>query len=287
MGRRKKVPVGEAVKTKYNFWNAAHDTPFVECLLDLTERGLITNGNCKNGVFREIQRMMEKKVPGCGLKSKPTIQNSADNAVWDVFLEQNPTCKTYRDASFPHFFDLAPVFANGRATGLSGFSGNDPEIITEGEDSGSEDDEGHPIPLDELGTSAAEQEMYDLINQGVEDKNLNKNKNKHAAKTTIGGQIEKKKKIQDGGAELASEMQLLRPLIQQSMDIIAKAMGESEAHDNMRKELRANLDKLEGLTRVQRVMGFRYLNANPSDLKSFYEMDDEDRLTLVLSLPPL
>ncbi|CAI0420310.1 unnamed protein product [Linum tenue] len=117
MGRRKKVPVGEAVKTEYNFWNAAHDTPFVECLLDLTERGLITNGNCKNGVFREIQRMMEKKVPDCGLKSKPTIQNrykklkhwyhstvlmrnqsgfgwdvqkecvSADNAVWDVFLE--------------------------------------------------------------------------------------------------------------------------------------------------------------------------------------------------------
>ncbi|CAL1389475.1 unnamed protein product [Linum trigynum] len=320
MGRKKKVQGApcEAVKSEYNSWDTTHDGPFLECLLELTERGLINNGTCKNGVFKELQRMMDTKVPGCGLKAKPTIQNSykklkhwyhstvlmknqsgfgwdaekecvsAEKAVWDVFLEQNPTCKTYKGASFPQFFDLAPVFANGRSTGFAGFSGNDPEIISEGDDSGTEDDEGPPVPLAEIVNPAVEEEMFNIINEGVEDKNVNKKK--RPANTPMGAPLEKKKKKVQGAlsddtdAELGSEMKSLRPLIQQSVDTIAKAMGESEEHDNMRKELRGNLDKLEGLTRVQRVLAVRILNANPTDLKSFYEMDDEDRLTLILSL---
>ncbi|CAL1358482.1 unnamed protein product [Linum trigynum] len=257
MGRKKKVQgaTGEAVKSEYNFWDTAHDGPFLECLLELTERGLINNGTCKNGYY---------------------------------FLQQNPTCKTYKGASFPQFFDLAPVFANGRANGFAGFSGNDPEIISEGDDSGTKDDEGPPVPLAEMVNPAVEEEMFNIINEGVEDKNVNKKK--HPANTPMGAPLEKKKKkvqgavLDDTDAELGSEMKLLRPLIQQSVDTIAKAMGESKEHDNMRKELRGNLDKLEGLTRVQRVLAVRILNANPTDLKSFYEMDDEDRLTLILSL---
>ncbi|CAI0384232.1 unnamed protein product [Linum tenue] len=257
MGRKKKVQgaTGEAVKSEYNFWDTTHDGPFLECLLELTERGLINNGTCKNGVFKELQRMMATKVPGCGLKAKPTIQNmykklkhwyhstvlmknqsgfgwdaekecvSAEKAVWDVFLEvcflvsfvfmlclwigvvflidcllplyswyvyglvtifcsKTQPAKPTKGASFPQFFDLAPVFANGRATGLGGFSGmcccldfsiisyfrlvithieaagNDPEIISEGDDSGSEDDEGPPVPLAEMVNPAIEEEKH-------------------------------------------------------------------------------------------------------------------------------
>ncbi|CAI0394817.1 unnamed protein product [Linum tenue] len=118
MGRRKKVvgETGDASKAKYNFCDTAHDGPFLECLLELTESGFITNGTCKNGVFKQIQKMMEKKVPECGLKAKRTIQNrykklkhwfhstvmmrglsgfgwdpvqeciNADKAVWDIFI---------------------------------------------------------------------------------------------------------------------------------------------------------------------------------------------------------
>ncbi|CAN0918582.1 hypothetical protein LINGRAHAP2_LOCUS30951 [Linum grandiflorum] len=52
----------------------------------------------------------------------------------------------------------------------------------------------------------------------------------------------------------------------------------------MRRDLMMNLDKLEGLSRVQKVLVFRRLNNNSSDLKSFYDLDEENKLTLVLDL---
>ncbi|CAL1353112.1 unnamed protein product [Linum trigynum] len=79
-------------------------------------------------------------------------------------------------------------------------------------------------------------------------------------------------------------MALMRLLIKESFDTIARALGESEEHENMRKELMTYLDKLDGLTQLQKVQGFRRLNATPSYLKSFYELDEGNRLTLVFYL---
>ncbi|CAI0424068.1 unnamed protein product [Linum tenue] len=60
---------------EYNVWDSKHDEPFLQCLLELTEKGQISDGTCKNGAYKELERMMEAKVPGCGVKSKPTILN--------------------------------------------------------------------------------------------------------------------------------------------------------------------------------------------------------------------
>ncbi|CAI0382348.1 unnamed protein product, partial [Linum tenue] len=58
----------------YTFWDSRHDEPFLLCLLELTEKGQIDEGICKNGVFKEIERMMEKLVPGCGLMAKGNVK---------------------------------------------------------------------------------------------------------------------------------------------------------------------------------------------------------------------
>ncbi|CAL1403101.1 unnamed protein product [Linum trigynum] len=260
--------------------------------------------------------MMEKKVPRCGLKAKPTIQNrfkklkhwfhstvmmrglsgfgwdpvqeciNADKAVWDIFIAQNPTCKSYKGLPFPQFDDLAPVFANGRATGSGVISGNDPDINVDASDSGSEDDEDHPLFMDGMVPPATDEDMFNIINEGLAEKN--QNQKKRPAKTTHGGSSKKKKGPEapsdDNGPEMSNEMALMRPLIKESFDTIARALGESDEHDKMRKELMTNLAKLEGLTQLQKVQGFRRLNATPSDLKSFYELDEGNRLTLVLDL---
>ncbi|CAI0401771.1 unnamed protein product [Linum tenue] len=63
-----------AVPRTYTFWDSRHDEPFLRCLLELTEKGQIEDGTCKNGVFKEIERMMEKLVPGCGLKAKGAVK---------------------------------------------------------------------------------------------------------------------------------------------------------------------------------------------------------------------
>ncbi|CAL1352454.1 unnamed protein product [Linum trigynum] len=330
--RKKKAVVAAAGSRSYTYWDNRHDAAFLECLLELTEKGQIEAGTCKNGVFYELEHMMEMKVPGCGVKAKPTIMNrikrlknwyhatvlmrnqsgfgwdvensciDAHKDVWEPFIQKNPTCKSFNRVPFPQFFDLAPIFANGRATGDMGFSGNDPQILSE---SGSDDDEETPIMLDEMNSPATDEVMANIINDGVEAR-AKESRKRPAAPSAVGpsdkrkkgqyqvdgmatGSSDKKKKGQavqadDGLAAVTTEMKDLTPLIKQSVDTIASALGQSEEHHVMRRDLMKHLDELEGLSTVQKVLVFRRLNNNPSDLKSFYDLDKENKLTLVLDI---
>ncbi|CAI0467353.1 unnamed protein product [Linum tenue] len=71
--KKKGVADGNETSREYNHWEPNHDKPFVECLLELVDQGQIEDGQCKNGVYKELERMMETRIPGCGIKAKPTI----------------------------------------------------------------------------------------------------------------------------------------------------------------------------------------------------------------------
>ncbi|CAL1406896.1 unnamed protein product [Linum trigynum] len=309
-----------AVPRAYTFWDSKHDGPFLKCLLELTEKGQIEDGQCKNGVFKEIERMMEKLVPGCGLKAKGTIKTrvkklkhwyhstvmmrqlsgfgwneeyaylDAPENVWDNFLKSHADCKSYKRAPLPQFFELGSVFGKGRATGDAGFSGNDPNI-SELEDDSSDEDDSPPYPLDQMNTNVVDETMLNIINDGVEAR-VNKKRPTTNSEPSPSHQKKKKKKNKNkkGDAEerigeVCTEFGGLRPLIKESVDTIARALGESEDYNIMRKELLTNLEKMDGLTRAQMIIAVRKFSNNTGDLKCFYELEKvEDRLTLVLNL---
>ncbi|CAN0918583.1 hypothetical protein LINGRAHAP2_LOCUS30951 [Linum grandiflorum] len=162
-----------------------------------------------------------------------------------------------------------------------GFSGNDPQTISEGGDGSSDEEEGPPIPLKEMNSPVVDEAMMDMINDGVEALAEENKKRPTAPKKKKKGQAVP---ANDRIVEVTTKLKELRPLIKQSVDTIARALGESEEHNVMRRDLMMNLDKLEGLSRVQKVLVFRRLNNNSSDLKSFYDLDEENKLTLVLDL---
>ncbi|CAN0882009.1 hypothetical protein LINGRAHAP2_LOCUS14563 [Linum grandiflorum] len=167
--------------------------------------------------------MRNNKVPDYGLKAKPTIQNrykklkswyhanvlmrsqsgfgwddekvciDAHKDVWDPFVENNKSCKGYNRVPFPQFFDIAPVFANGRATASMGFSSNDRQTIFADGDGSSDDEEGPSISLEEMNNLVVDEERMDMINDGVEARTED-NKKRPAALAGAGGPEKKKKK---------------------------------------------------------------------------------------------
>ncbi|CAL1361133.1 unnamed protein product [Linum trigynum] len=256
----------------YTFWDSKHDGPILQCLQELTEKGQIEDGTCNNGVFKEIERMMEKLVPGCGLRAKGAIKTrikklkhwyhntvmmrvqsgfgwnevgsyvDASDEVWDHFLKSHSDCKTYKRVPFPQFFDLGTVFGKGRATGDNGFSGNDP-IIEEVEDDSSDEDDSPPYPLDQMNSANMDEAMLNMINDGVE---IRLNKKRSSASAEAGpSQKKKKQKLQneDPMAEVCAELRGLTPLIRESANTIARALGESQDYNTMRQDLLKNLEK--------------------------------------------
>ncbi|CAL1411709.1 unnamed protein product [Linum trigynum] len=310
MGKRRNA--NDAPRT-YNFWDSNHDGPFLQCLLELTDKGQIEDGTCKNGVFKEIERMMEKLATGCGLRAKGSIKNrvrklkhwyhstvmmrqqsgfgwdatkfyvDAEEDVWNRFFQSHADCKLYKHVPFLQFFDLGKVFGKGRATGETGFSGADP-YISEGGDSKSDDD-SPPYPLDQMNSPAVDEAMLNIIDDAVEARI-----NKKRPPTSEAGPSHKKKKKKNSAAnessvEVAEELGGLRPLIKESADTIARALGESAEYTVMRRDLLKNLEKIGGLTRSQVILAVMKLSDCPGHLKVFYDLEkEEDKLTLVLEL---
>ncbi|CAL1411762.1 unnamed protein product [Linum trigynum] len=310
MVRKKKgVADGNETSREYNHWEPNHDKPFVECLLELVDQGKIEDGQCKNGVYKELKRMMETRVPGCGIKAKPTITTRirklkhwfhatmtmkkesgwgwhtvdnhviVPNDVWEVYVKTHPTFKNYRDTPFPEFWDLVYVFGTGRATGEMGFQGADGNLVVS-----SDDDVEPTVPLSQMNTPVVDEEMFNIINKGVETATT-KASGKRKVPTSAPTRKKKKLKTDDLIDEAASDMVGMRPLIRESVDTIARAMGESEMHIEMKANLMDALGQMAGLTRAQMVLASRRLCKDPRDLKCFYDMEDEeDRLTLVLDV---
>ncbi|CAI0388499.1 unnamed protein product [Linum tenue] len=317
MGKKRKVVDNAGGPSReYNVWDSKHDEPFLQCLLELTEKGQISDGTCKNGAYKELERMMEAKVPGCGVKSKPTILNKfkkwkqkyhatvemrlvsgwgwdpirchilADDKSFDDYVKVHTHCKGMNKKPFPQFWALEPVFAKGRANGETGFTGNDGNssyTSAEGEEPQPECfEESVPFHVEDFNNDTTEEVMADIINEGVEARNCSKRKHSSKPNST-----KKKKKVQadDSTSEVAAEMREMRPLIDRSAETIARALGESELQNSMRLDLMKNLEKLEGLTRSQMVLACRRLNNSLGDLKTFYNMEtEEDKMTLVLDI---
>ncbi|CAL1413068.1 unnamed protein product [Linum trigynum] len=262
-----------------------------KCLLELTDKGQIQDGTCKNGVFKEIELMMENFAPGCGLRAKWSIKNrvrklkhwyhstvmmrqhsgfgwddatkfylDAEEDVWNRFLQSHADCKLYKRVPFLQFFDL------------------------EGGDSSSDDD-SPPYPLDQMNSLTVDEAMLNIIDDAVEARI-----NKKRPPTSEAGPSHKKKKKKNSAAnessvEVAEELGGLRPLIKESADTIARALGESVEYTMMRRDLLQNLEKIGGLTRSQVILTVMKLSDCLGHLKVFYDLEkEEDKLTLVLEL---
>ncbi|CAI0404918.1 unnamed protein product [Linum tenue] len=56
-------------------WTEALNSLLIQCMVELTQRHQVHNGSFKNGSFNELERMIEEKAPGCGVKVDPAIRS--------------------------------------------------------------------------------------------------------------------------------------------------------------------------------------------------------------------
>ncbi|PON69808.1 Myb/SANT-like domain containing protein [Parasponia andersonii] len=147
-----------SVGGKKHQWTALEDSKLVECLLDITNSGKwkANNGTFKHGYLQQLEKLLNEKIPRCGLKAQPHIDSRikilkkqfhaisemlghcggrfewnaedkcivADKNVYEEWVKSHPTAKGLRYRSFPYYDELGVVFGKDRATGQGamGFS---------------------------------------------------------------------------------------------------------------------------------------------------------------------
>ncbi|CAL1372104.1 unnamed protein product [Linum trigynum] len=82
MGRKRKEikvegeePIPPQPKGSYFSWNEALDGILIKCMLELVEKHQVENENFKDVAFTELETMMNRKLPGCGVKVEPNIRS--------------------------------------------------------------------------------------------------------------------------------------------------------------------------------------------------------------------
>jgi len=58
-------------------WTSAEDAKLVECLLDITTSGKwkAETGSFKPGYLQQLEKMMNEKLHGCGIRAQPHIDS--------------------------------------------------------------------------------------------------------------------------------------------------------------------------------------------------------------------
>ncbi|CAL1356169.1 unnamed protein product [Linum trigynum] len=62
-------------KGPYFSWTEMLDAILIDCMQELVHKHQVENGNFKSGSFTELEIMMNKKAPGCGVKADPNIRS--------------------------------------------------------------------------------------------------------------------------------------------------------------------------------------------------------------------
>ncbi|CAN1152810.1 hypothetical protein LINPERHAP2_LOCUS18987 [Linum perenne] len=71
----------------YKIWTDEEVRVFIKAMVDLVELKQVDNGNFRVGGYKEIERIMHNKIPGCTLKADPHIK-SKHRYFKDKFLAQ-------------------------------------------------------------------------------------------------------------------------------------------------------------------------------------------------------
>ncbi|CAI0381003.1 unnamed protein product [Linum tenue] len=277
MGKRKQrdEDMDGACPKTYTYWKEEIDKSFAECILELVEKGQIVDGNCKNGAYKQLEKLLQERVPGCRVKAYPNIEGSCHFlCIYIADLQKHTSCKGLNKKRFPVYDDLAAVFCKGRASGEHGVDTNVVDAID------LEDEETAPVENEEMDDVLMEEIQAEMAAQN--------NQSASVTASTDGAPIKKRKKGKTVDEHLANsieEMRELRPLIKQSVDTIARALEESDDLISKRSNLLRKLEELGGLTTTDIITALRKLSNNDRDLVTFYSLEaDEYKMAFVRGL---
>ncbi|KAF7811722.1 hypothetical protein G2W53_032698 [Senna tora] len=128
-------------------WTPEEDKALVESMLELRLGGTFNADNgLKPGSYKDLEKKMELKFPGCGIKKSPTSNPgfrwdlnccmvTAENDVWDSYIKNHKKSAPYRTKPFQLFEQLTELFGKDRANGKEAQADSDfaKDLTKEGE----------------------------------------------------------------------------------------------------------------------------------------------------------
>ena len=75
MRRRANAEGGSQSTRDYRLWTKLEERTLVECMLELTKKGLVEKGNFQTSGLKELEKMMYAKLVDCELKALPHIKS--------------------------------------------------------------------------------------------------------------------------------------------------------------------------------------------------------------------
>ncbi|XP_057770903.1 uncharacterized protein At2g29880-like [Salvia miltiorrhiza] len=282
-------------------WTIEEDAKLVESIVELKRSGNWdgeSGSGLKKGYQKELEKILQEKLPGHCLKEKPHIESrckllkkqyhaiydvlangelsgfgwdedrkcvTASADVWDDYLKSHPDCTFMRNKPFPYYDQLALVWGKDRANGINA-----------------------EAPIDVIEDLERDQNMDGAVEESDDDSvRIIPPRTTSRGEGTSKKSERKRRRSSDGLIVSLERMtNTLTAQMDKSDDQTAKYMEsfvgvEQERKDNRRK-LNGELQKIEVLTNSQRQKAAMKLVRDPDLLDYFFTLDDDSQKEIFL-----
>ncbi|KAH6764233.1 hypothetical protein C2S51_015482 [Perilla frutescens var. frutescens] len=283
-------------------WTIEEDEKLVESMVELKRSGNWDGeggSGLKKNYKKELERILQDKLPGHGLKEKPHIESrckllkkqyyaiydvrsngelsgfgwdddkkcvTASTDVWDDYLKSHPDCSFMKNKSFPYYDQLSLIWSKDRATGINAETPIDVVEDLEREENVNQEDE----ELDEDGVH--------IIPPTTKSQREGKKPERKRSRSTD-GLILSLERMTDA---LTSHMDKSNEQMGKFVETVA---GVDQEKKNNRHKLNEELQKIEDLTSVEKQKAAMKLVRDPELLDYFFTLqDDAQKETLLLEL---
>ncbi|CAN1761512.1 hypothetical protein LINPERHAP1_LOCUS7928 [Linum perenne] len=303
-------------------WNLTLENHLIDCMTELAANNGVVDGIFKGGAYKELERMMEVRANGCGVKAYPHIKSKmkllkqnfqayqqcrgqsgwgwddvakcplVDAQVFDNFAKNHPNCNGLNGKPFPQYENLLKVFGRSRATGKGAVAAN--EDVSPPSEAGFND-----VDTDSLNAEGMAHLLNNVINETVDmptpptaNTAQPANSASDAGATSGDGRSRRptarRIQLENSVSDLTAEITQIRPAIEKAVDsMVNNLIGNDEESNNKRLRIMTDLQNLPGLTRHQVIdaASALYRDENHRDLEFFYMLDTmEDKLYFILAM---
>ncbi|CAN1286618.1 hypothetical protein LINPERPRIM_LOCUS19362 [Linum perenne] len=300
MSKRGRDNVGRG----YFSWNTTLENHLIQCMVEMARDNHVENGSFKGGAYKELEKMMEVRSPGCGVQAHPHIKSklklikqrfqayqlcwSQSGWGWDdikkcpmvdrqLFTDFVKICYWFLGRDVQLKMELLQLMRTPTLVNVNDFAS-----IPEND------------PLDE---EEMARYMENIVNEVVDMPTPNTDRHAQPANTAPNtgtateGKRQKKvaaRRLQMEATinEIKVELSELKPAMDKAMDnMMNRLMGEEADITLMRHAIMDDVESLPGLTHHQviDVASFLSRDENVHDLQFFYKLRSEDDRLMVIT----
>lgn len=301
-----------------HFWTMDEDAALLESLHELYQstkwRG---DSGFKNGYTIQLETMMERKLPDCGLKASPHIESriktlkskyfalsemlSRNGFGWNdkqmmLICDKrvyNEWVKSHREANglygkpFLHYNTLKEIYGKERASGDNVRSSNEKEEIR-GEDADQEDldidVDLHSNPGADVNVETQADGSRDYEVSFTQQPSSRRRKSRENSPSVSNWKRKVRNKVMEEMSKSFGSMAASMATMAQKIDGLINVWSNDKEVANMQAKLDNELTKIEGLTELQVFRVTNILATKHDLLRVFFSMSKERRRPYVFNL---